>query len=101
MRNLFANHTIGIAAGRAVSGIADREQTLRVVCGKVWITVEGSPEDHWLSAGESVQIAPGRLVVIEAEREDSRVQVPEAAKRAFHLRDLALRLTHMWAARPI
>lgn len=77
MTNLFANHALNIAAGQAVSGIADREQTLRVECGKVWITIEGSSRDYWLTAGQSVTLAPGRLVVVEADRTASRVTLPQ------------------------
>jgi hypothetical protein len=80
MTNLFANESSKIAAGRVVSGVADREQTLRVACGRVWITIEGSTRDYWLSAGASLQIAPGRLVVIEADGMDSRIHVPNPMK---------------------
>jgi hypothetical protein len=56
-------------------------------------------KDYWLSAGESLTVAPGRLVVIEADRLDSRVNIPDPAKGhgVFHfgagkVRDLAQRL---------
>ncbi|HTN65251.1 MAG TPA: DUF2917 domain-containing protein [Burkholderiaceae bacterium] len=80
MGNLFATHSLKIAANHAVSGIAKHGQTLRVICGQVWITIEGSVEDYWLSSGESLELTPGRLVVIEADRLDSRVSVPAPAK---------------------
>ena len=109
MTNLFANHSSMIAPGSVVSGVADREQTLRIICGHVWITIEGSARDYWLSAGDSLQIAPGRLVVIEATRMNSRVDVPYPTNRQgrfhFHgagMRALAqrlIRLTHGGFAR--
>jgi len=80
MRNLFANHSLKIAANHAISGVAEHRQTLRVICGQVWITIEGSVEDYWLSTGESLELTPGRLVVIEADRLDSHVSVPAPAK---------------------
>ena len=80
MINLFAKPTLNIGAGRAVSGRVSTKQILQVVYGKVWITIEGLPEDHWLSAGESVQLVPGRLLVIEAADEDSRVRIPKSAR---------------------
>ena len=81
MRNLLASRSNIIAAGQAISGVADREQTLHVTCGRVWITIEGDSQDYWLCAGESLQIAPSRLVVIEADRVDSRVDLPALAKK--------------------
>ena len=81
MTNLFASHSSIIAPGRVVSGVADCEQTLRVVCGRVWITIEGSSRDYWFSAGDSLQIAPARLVVIEALDRASRIEVPYLANR--------------------
>lgn len=80
MINLFAKPTLNIGAGRAVSGRVSSQQILHVVYGKVWITIQGMPEDHWLSAGESLQLVPGRLLVIEAADEDSRVRIPTSAQ---------------------
>ena len=81
MTNLFASHSSNIAPGPVVSGVADREQTLRVICGRVWITIEGSSRDYWFPAGGPLQIAPARLVVIEALGRASRVDVPYLANR--------------------
>lgn len=67
MRGLFTNQSLVIPAGQAVSGIAGRTQTLHVVHGHVWITVEGMPHDYWLSAGDTFDVTPGRLIVVEAD----------------------------------
>ncbi len=93
MRNLFASHSSSIRPGSVVSGVADREQTLRIVCGEVWATIEGSSRDYWLSAGDSLQIAPGRLVVIESTRMHSRVDVPYPTNRQgrFHVQGAWMR----------
>lgn len=86
MTNIFANASYKIEPRNVVSGVADREQTLRVVCGEVWITIEGIGHDYWLSAGKTLDIAPGRLVVIEADRLMSRVEVshPSAQSGTGH-----------------
>jgi hypothetical protein len=76
MRKLFTKSSLVIAAGATVSGISNQIETLQVTAGKVWITVEGSNEDYWLQAGESVSVAAGRLIVIEADKLDSRVSLP-------------------------
>ena len=65
-RRLFTKRVCAIAQNTAVSGIARRPTTIRVVIGLVWITVEGRDEDHWLHAGEAVDVPGGRLVVCEA-----------------------------------
>ncbi len=66
MRNLFARSKLLVAAGQAVSGIAPSARLLTVIEGRVWITVEGAPDDHWLGAGQSLEVGAGRLVVIES-----------------------------------
>lgn len=39
---------------------------LRVLCGRAWVTVEGDPEDHVLTAGQAVCLPQERLTVAEA-----------------------------------
>lgn len=68
MTNLFTNQSIALRAGQAASGVASRAQTLRVLRGRAWITVEGVAHDYWLSAGDTFIVPPERLVVIEADR---------------------------------
>ena len=76
MRKLFAKDSIAVAKGQVISGVASRDQVLRVVCGQVWVTIEGQLHDHWLSAGQTLRLTPNKLVVIEADTLDSRVAVP-------------------------
>ncbi len=88
MRILFTNSRLNIKTGTTVSGISSQAETLNVVSGKVWLTVEGSPDDYWLSAGDSMVVAADRLVVIEAYREDSQIVLPQLqhdteVRRAF------------------
>ena len=104
MTNLFAKQSSKIDAGQVLSGVANRELTLRVAAGQVWITIEGSNRDYWLSAGASLQIAPGRLVVIEADRLDSRITIPDMAgnqgRFRAYCRDLMQRLLRNGKALP-
>jgi hypothetical protein len=85
MRKLFTKSSLCIAAGCTASGIFDRAETLQVGSGHVWITVEGAPDDHWLKAGESLTVPAGRLIVIEAHKLDSRIDLPgkREARRSF------------------
>lgn len=78
MRNLFANDVVALEAGRAISGIARQARTLRVTSGRVWLTIEGAPGDYWLEAGDAMTLSPNRLVVLEADAADSRVETVAA-----------------------
>jgi quercetin dioxygenase-like cupin family protein len=44
----------------------------KVIAGEIWLTVEGDSEDHWLQAGESIEL-PGRAVAwISASQSGAR-----------------------------
>lgn len=73
MRELFAKGCVSIDPGQAVSRIADQSRSLRIVSGRVWITIEGELDDYWLGAGDSLTIPAKRLVVIEADKMASRI----------------------------
>jgi hypothetical protein len=68
MKNLFTKQSHTIGAGQLVSGVAASAQTLRVVHGRVWITVAGRLEDYWLQAGATLEVPAGRLVVVAADQ---------------------------------
>ncbi|NEX61396.1 DUF2917 domain-containing protein [Noviherbaspirillum galbum] len=97
MRGLFANPSLTIPAGEAASGVAVRSETLRVRSGRVWITVEGQSHDYWLHAGDSFTAAPGRQIVVEADRDDSRLDLVPTIQWSTMLkllaRDLVQRFT--------
>ena len=78
MRIQFTNSSLCIAAGTTVSGISSQTEKLIVTSGNVWVTVEGSNDDYWLQVGESISVEAGRLIVIEADKQDSRVSLPYA-----------------------
>lgn len=83
MRELFTKESLVLEPGCAVSGIAAQAQTLRILRGQVWITVEGVAHDYWLSAGDSFRAIPGRLIVIEAGRAPSRLDVVAAGSASM------------------
>lgn len=85
MRGLFTNETLSIASGQAVSGTANRAQTLRILRGRVWITVEGITHDYFLHAGDTFTAIPGRLIVVEADR-DASIDLPGPSARRHALR---------------
>ena len=78
MRKQFTKSSLCVDAGTTVSGISNQTEMLIVTAGKVWITVEGSHDDYWLQVGESISVEAGRLIVIEADKQDSRISLPYA-----------------------
>ncbi len=71
MGNLFTNRKFALSSGQVVSGIAGSAQELRIHGGRVWLTVEGSPDDYFLLAGDRFVVSPGRFTVVEAEQDVS------------------------------
>lgn len=94
MRGVFTKQSITMEAGEAVSGVAGRAQTLRILRGRVWLTVEGISHDYWLSAGDRFPAIPGRLIVIEADQAGSRVDVMNGRNHSVltEIRQLVRRL---------
>jgi hypothetical protein len=86
MRNLFTNNSSLVNAGAARSGIAWRQQTLQIVNGSAWVTIEGELHDYWLSAGDALDIRPGRLVVVEASNQDVSLKVAAASSSSSSAR---------------
>ena len=60
-----------LSQGQALSlSIGPGPRELSVTEGRLWLTTRGQadlqPEDHWLEPGQSVQLASGSRVVMEA-----------------------------------
>ncbi len=99
MRSLFTKQSLTIQPGQVVSGIAGQVRTLRVLQGRVWITVEGISHDYWLAAGDTFTTIPGRLTVIEADRAESRIELAAGAGWRSALKLLAAGLASRFAPR--
>lgn len=92
MRELFTKQMLTIEPGQAVSGVAKQEQSVRIVSGRAWVTVEGISHDYWLFTGDTLQVAPGLMTVIEADTSGGAVNAVIGCKRSA-LRELASQLT--------
>jgi len=75
MTILFVKSHHCLAPGHVLSGVAPRPHTLQVEAGRVWLTMEGEPHDHWLESGATFAIDSGRLVVVEGDRDGSRISL--------------------------
>jgi hypothetical protein len=80
MRSLFTKDSHDLLPGDILSGIAEKAETLLVTSGLAWITIEGVRDDHWLCSGATLLVPPGRLIVIEAEKEICRIEIRPAMK---------------------
>lgn len=81
MQTLFEQQSHHLSGGSALSGVTDDELILRVVSGRVWVTFEGQPEDHWLHAGRSLTLLAGRMVVVESDPGSSRITLSGQSQR--------------------
>jgi hypothetical protein len=75
MQNIADEDTWFIAPFHLVSVRLEQEQPMRIVTGRVWITIEADATDYWLAAGETIVLPPDRHIVIEAGTEHSCVDV--------------------------
>lgn len=107
MTNNFANPSYTITAGKTLSGVSPVERQIKVVCGRVWLTIAGDDSDFWLTADESVVIPAHRMVVLEADQQASSIELktvtspatsnqPEFAATNY-LQKLTQKLNHVFA----
>ena len=74
--------TTRLAPGQALTLAAARTpRRLVVMGGRLWLTISGGTDDHWLSEGEGLTLAAGQEVVIEAWPEASFQLLQAAPQR--------------------
>jgi quercetin dioxygenase-like cupin family protein len=78
---------------------------LRVAAGEVWLTIEGRPDDHWLAAGQSVELPARTCAWIGAGHDGAQVElasvVASAPRRRTPRADWARRVFQRAASAPI
>lgn len=79
--------TTRLAPGQALTLAAARApHRLVVTSGRLWLTVSGGTDDHWLRAGEGLTLAAGQEVVVEAWPEAAFQLLHPAPKRSVEAR---------------
>ena len=74
--------TTRLAPGQALTLAAARmPRRLVVTEGRLWLTISGGTDDHWLRAGEGLTLAAGQEVVVEAWPEANFQLLQPAPKR--------------------
>lgn len=91
--------TTRLAPGQALTLAAVRgPRRLVVTHGRLWLTVSGGTDDHWLDAGQGLTLAPGQEVVVEAwPRAEFQLLQPLPARRVAARPARGWRLTATWA----
>lgn len=63
MNDRFTNR---LGPGQALTLVATRgPRRLVVTSGRLWLTLQGGGDDHWLRAGEGLTLAAGQQAVVE------------------------------------
>jgi hypothetical protein len=73
----------------------DRPQTLRVMRGQIWLTIEGETGDFWLDAGASVELKPYTTIWVSGVQDESRFALASASTHTRTLGEIA----RAWFAR--
>lgn len=97
--------TLDLPGGSLVPFPAVPGERVRILCGRVWLTEEGSVRDAFLASGEEVSLGSRGLAVIEALG-PARIQLVEdvrgpwlGARTAGALYRRAARALRRWSAR--
>lgn len=85
--------TTQLNPGQALTLAAARgPRRLVVTSGRLWLTVTGGSDDHWLGSGEGLTLAAGQAAVVEAWPE-AAFQLLQPAARRHDRQRLNARLT--------
>ncbi len=77
----FTKKRLHLQSGAVASLRIRRPACLRVTTGRVWVTIEGGRTDYWLAAGQSLVLPGQGLVVVEAVKQASQVQLCQCGSR--------------------
>jgi hypothetical protein len=71
MQNTTAEESLSLMPCQLVSIRLEESHAIRVMSGRVWITIETDVNDYWLCAGGTLALPRNRHIVIEADSEHS------------------------------
>lgn len=72
-------HTLELNPGQTLQLRRHGALRLQVQQGRVWLTRSGDSDDHFVAAGQALQLPPGRGTVIENDgRQPARLQLRPA-----------------------
>ncbi|EIF29874.1 Protein of unknown function (DUF2917) [Burkholderia sp. Ch1-1] len=59
-----------------------RPSIFKVISGEIWLTVEGDSKDHWLAAGESIELPRQAVAWISAGQAGARFALASGSLRS-------------------
>lgn len=71
MKKIFARDGLTLGAGTVRQLAVGQNGKLRVVQGQLWITIAGQPEDHWLSAHQTLCLQARDRITVQAQTDDA------------------------------
>jgi len=98
---------LALSAGELLQWRETRAVRLNVLRGRVWVTRANDLDDHFVEAGQSIELLPGAQAIVEAEG-DCQVALAQAptlaqrtlAKLAGMLRPRGGATIPAWISRP-
>ncbi|MBB3214538.1 hypothetical protein FHW67_003856 [Herbaspirillum sp. Sphag1AN] len=75
MQNIFNNKHVQLAQGEVVALRIKGGIKLKVMRGRVWVTLQGDSADYWLCDGQQIDIPGYGILVVEAACGTCQVQV--------------------------
>jgi hypothetical protein len=61
--------------------VIDRPQTLHVLHGQIWLTIEGEADDHWLDAGASVELEAFSTIWVSGAQDAIRFSLASSSTK--------------------
>ena len=86
-----------LSPGELLTLTPTQHTRLHLKSGALWVTQTGDDRDHFLRAGQIMQLAPGRLTVFQAEQGGAQASLAPEADIRSKLRPWK-RLPKLWPA---
>ena len=88
---------LSLSPGELLTLTHTQPTSLHLKSGALWVTQTGDDRDHFLRAGQTMQLAPGRLTVFQAEQGGAQASLAPDVGKGSKLRPWK-RLPRLWAA---
>ena len=59
-----------------------RPSIFKVVCGEIWLTIEGDSEDYWLATGQSIELPRHAVAWVSAGQAGARFALASGSESA-------------------
>ncbi len=88
---------LSLSPGELLTLTPTQPTSLHLKSGALWVTQTGDDRDHFLRAGQTMQLAPGRLTVFQAEHGGAQASLAPGVGKGSKLQPWK-RLPKLWPA---